>query len=326
MEFSSHFLESGYEPSVEAYNNILSKNIVSLEDFYGSMNKVYLDASLGCWGPIFEQDGAKTIQSGQWSSEILLCIDRIKEKASTFKNRVPEVKANQLEKCVFRTTLSHEIGHHFTFGNFSIPALIEALTYSDLNILEGLASWFAYMFCTPEDRLVQAEMAVDQKICYRYYLFLKHADISGLLDCFLSEVSYSKAPIALSRVIGSRLDHNGRMMTVAGLYDGVAMDWSGKGATIIAKGGIKALGTMSAGCFIAPRIDLLIGRFPKDAMIVTNEIVTAADYSVLPDNIIVLPRDVIDLEVIINKHLKDDYKVLVRNILVEAGVPDQINQ
>ncbi|KQM11418.1 hypothetical protein AOA80_08350 [Methanomassiliicoccales archaeon RumEn M1] len=324
--FSSHFLESGYEPSVEDYNEISSKTAVRLEDFYGSKSRVWLDASLGCWGPIYEHDCTKAIHNDQWSSVILLCIDRIREKASTLKNRVLEVNANQLEKCVFRTAMNHEIGHHYTFGNFNIPALMEALTFPDLNILEGLANWYAYMFGTSDDRLVQAEMAIEQKICYRYYLFLKHADISMLLDCFLSKGNYSNAPTALVKIIGGRIDHNGRMMINAGHYNGVAMDWSGKGATIVAKGQIKALGTMNAGYFITPRIELLIGRFPKDVMIVTNEVVTAADYNTLPSNIIVLPRETIDLEAIISNHLKDDGEVLVKNILKEAGVPLNINQ
>lgn len=320
LGFNSHFLESGYEPSPEAYNGIASKSIVDLKDFYGSITRTHLDVSIGCWGPTFEQDGARTVQSGRWSSVVLLCTDRIRKKAGELRNRVPEVKGNKIERCLFRIALYHEVGHHFTFGNFGVPALREALDYADLNIFEGLANWFAYMHCTSEERWVQAEIAVDQKISYRYYLFFKHADITKLLDCFLAEASYAKAPVALTNVIGGRMDHNGRTMTVGGSYDGVAMDWSGKGATIIAKENIKALGTMNAGCFITPRIDLLIGRFPKNVLIVTNKIVTAADYGELPSNIIVLPRDKVDLEYVINTHLEDDELARVRNILVGANV------
>lgn len=323
LGFNCSFLDSGFEPCPEEYNGIASKSFVKLEEFYGGMIKTRLDASIGCWGPTFEQNGGRTIQSSRWSSIILLCTDKIRKKAVSLRGRVPEVKANQMERCVFRITLYHEVGHHYTFGNFSVSALLEALSYADLNIFEGLANWFAYMHCTSEERWVQAEIAVDQKISYRYYLFFKHADVTKLLDCFLTDACYAKAPVALTQVIGGRLDHNGRMMTVGGPYDGVAMDWSGKGATIIAKTSIKALGTMNDGCFITPRIDLLIGRFPKNVMIVTNTIVTTADYGELPNNIIVLPRDKVNLESVINSHLEDDEKTRARNILIEAGVLKQ---
>ena len=55
-------------------------------------------------------------------------------------------------------------------------------------------------------------------------------------------------------------------------------------------------------------------------MIVTNIIVIAADYGELPSNIIVLPRDKVNLESVINTHLGDDELDRVRNILVEANV------
>jgi hypothetical protein len=98
------------------------------------------------------------------------------------------------------------------------------------------------------------------------------------------------------------------------------MDWSGKGATIIAKTFIKALGTMNSGYFITPKIDLLIGRFPQDVLIVTNGIGTVADYGMLPSNIVVLSKDKVDLEVVISKHLADSDEDRVRNILKEADV------
>ena len=284
------------------------------------MKQTHLDTSIGCWGPTFEVNADRTVQSGRWSSVILLCPELIRKKAVMLRSRVPEVKSNQIEKSVFRVALLHEIGHHYTFGNFSAPDLREALGYADLNIFEGLANWFAYMNCTTEERYVQAEIAIDQKICYRYYLFFKHADVTKLLDCFLAEGSYAQAPVALTHVIGGRMDHNGRMMTVGGPYDGVAMDWSGKGATIIAKTFIKALGTMNAGCFITPRIDMLIGRFPDRVQIVTNKIEMAADYGQLPPHINEIPKDEVDLESIIGKHLADVDAERIDNILHEAGV------
>jgi len=58
-------------------------------------------------------------------------------------------------------------------------------------------------------------------------------------------------------------------------------------------------------------------------LIVTNKIVTAADYGELPSNIIVLQRDEVNLESVINTHLGDDESDRVRNILVEANVLDR---
>jgi hypothetical protein len=73
LGYNSHFLESGYEPGPEAYNGIASRSVVDLKDFYGGITRTHLDTSIGCWGPTFEQDGARTVQSGRWSSVVLLC-------------------------------------------------------------------------------------------------------------------------------------------------------------------------------------------------------------------------------------------------------------
>jgi hypothetical protein len=98
------------------------------------------------------------------------------------------------------------------------------------------------------------------------------------------------------------------------------MDWSEKGGRIVAGEEIKALSTMRRGIFITPRIQLLIGRFPKEAIVVANKIQNVADYGELPDNIMVLPKDKADLFEIIRRHLADDDRTRIRSILDEAGL------
>jgi len=320
LSTKSDFLVDGFEPSFDKYTQLKDASVVNLEEFYQNENIITLDTSLACFCPVFADSDAIPMMSSDFDSVILVCPDRISESAQRLENKLPEIESDLIERLLFRVALTHEIGHHYTLGNFSVTALREVQKFKDLNILEGMANWFAYMFLDQNERWVQAEFAISQRPSYRHYLYFKHSDMSQLLDVFLKDMDYSKAPIALKNIIGGKLNLNGHMVSVASKFNGVAMDWSDKGGTIIAGEEIKALTTMKKGFFITPKIDLLIGRFPQEVTIVTNEIANAPDYGKIPDNIKVLPRDKADIMTVIKNHFSDDNNKKVESILTELGL------
>jgi hypothetical protein len=314
-------LTTGYSPKFESYSVLKDyQSSVDIGEFYGKEHTVPLDTSLGYWTPtpVFDQLGIRV--NDRFESLVFLCPSRIQRYACQLRERLPEINPRFLQKYVFKIALIHEIGHHYSLANFSATDVQTVMTYQDLNILEGLANWFAYMFLSQEERWVQAEMAVDQDVAYRYYLYFKHSDLSALLDCFLAEMDYSKAPVALKKVIGGQHNLNGFMMSVGGKYDGIAMDWSGRGGIIVAGESIKGLGTMNRGCFITPKIEFLIGRFPKEALIISNEITNVFDYGMLPDNVVILPKMDKDLNAIIGSHKNEDSAIGLRLILKDLGI------
>jgi hypothetical protein len=314
-------LNTGYSPRLESYANLKSDQpSVDIRRFYGEERVVPIDSSLGYWTPIAVYDQLGIRVNRRFESVIFLCPSRIQKYAPKLRRRLPEIDPRLLQKYVFKIALIHEIGHHYSLANFPTTDVQLVMAFQDLNILEGLANWFAYMFLTKEERWVQAEMAVNQDITYRHYLYFKHSDLSVLLDCFLAEMNYSKAPVALKKIIGGQHNLNGFMMSVGGKYDAIAMDWSGRGGIIVAGDSIKGLATMNRGCFIAPKIEFLIGRFPKETLVIANEITNIFDYGKIPENVIILPKDEKDLNVIINSHKQDDAMIALRLILQDIGI------
>lgn len=314
------FLERGYEPPWESYKALKEEEAVNFTEFFEGLEQTAPEMNPAFWRPLLRYEGLRPTLDYDYDSEILLCPSRVSSLASEIQGRVPEVEAATVERLLFRVVLAHEIGHHFTLANYSAFNVVNILKNPDLNVLEGLANWFAHAILSKEERWVLAEYAIRLSNSRRLYLYFKHSDISGLLDIFFSGTDYEKAPAALNKIIGGRLNLNGSTVVVKTSFDGVAMDWSGKGGRIIAGEEIKALSTMIRGVFITPRIQLLIGRFPKETIVVANEILNIADYQQLPDNVMILSRDSANLAEIINRHISDDDRTRIRSILDEAGL------
>lgn len=281
-------MENGEEPFLcrsrvagpEDYNLVASKH-QNIRQVLADKPYFKHDLTLGCWRPVVREGGADVPGV---VGEILLCIDRIRDAAREIAPSVPEVNSSEVEECTFRTALLHEIGHQFTFANFSQSGIPDR-DNRDALMIEGLASWFANMMSKPSDRFIQAEIAAHQPAPYRIYQFFKYADITELLKSFISDASYASSPIAFSKVVGGRLNMNGHIMRVGGKADGVLFDWSDRGGYLVAGESIKGLVSFSCGCFISPSIDFLIGRYPKDTFVVAGEIKSITDYGSLPTNV-----------------------------------------
>lgn len=317
------FLERGYEPPWESYEALEEGEAVNFTEFFRGLEQITLEMNPGCWRPILRY--GRIGPTLDYDTEILLCPKRISSLADEIRNRLPEVKPEAVERLLFRVVLTHEIGHHFTLANYSAFDVVSIIENRDLNILEGLANWFAHAVLPKEERWVLAELATRLDISRRHYLYFKHSDISGLLDIFFSGTDYRKAPAALHKIIGGKMNLNGSRLVVETNFDSVAMDWSGRGGMIIAGEEIKGLATMNRGVFISPRIQLLIGRFPKKAIVVANEILNIADYEQLPENVKILPRDSTDLAEIIRRHVSKDVKTRIRSILDEVGLESVVD-
>jgi len=313
-------LKTGYEPSPESYQRIPTTGDFNWKSFYQKEKERPLDTSLAYWRPIFGRSSSMMPYERDFDSFVYVCIDSVIKTARSLRKRLPEIDSRFIEGILFKIVLIHEIGHHYTFANFKSEEVKEIMRLPDLNILEGLANWQTNMFLTKEEKWVQAEMAIDQRPSYRHYLYFKHCEMSALLDCFFSIMDYSKAPLAMKHVIGGQHNLNGFMMAVGGKYDGIAMDWSDKGGSIIAEDGMKGLATMRKGFFITPRIEFLIGRFPKDTIVITNEIVNIFDYGILPQNVMVISKDQKDIKKIIQKNKSENLEIRLNSILDEIGI------
>jgi hypothetical protein len=281
----------------------------------GLADKPYFkhDLSLGCWRPV-DRDGGQDVPG--IVGEIFLCIDGIREVARRIAPNVPEVNDSDVEEYTFRTALLHEIGHQFTFANFSLSGIPDR-DDRDALMIEGLASWFANMLSKPNDRLVQAEIAAYQPAPYRIYQLFKHSDITELLRSFISDASYASSSLAFSKVVGGRLNMNGHIMKVGEKADGVLFDWSDRGGYMVAGSSIKGLVSFSCGIFISPIIDFLIGRYPKETLVIAGKITNVMDYGSLPSNVKIIGEERVRKAITICADSSADS--VVPNVLAELG-------
>jgi len=248
-------------------------------------------------------------------SVVFLCPERISRLASRISGELHELVGRDILPWVFKIVLAHEIGHHYSFGNLESEQYLR-ITHEENGrfILEGLANWFVYQLCSKEERWVLAEMTLVQPIAYRYYHVLRFADTMNLLGRLLQDPRPSignlggkiffKVPLCARRINGFQN----------------MMDWDGNGAKILAIEYMEAIGPMLKGCLVAPKIKFLIGRFPKDFLIVTNAIENILDYGELPANILILPKEEKDIESIAKSNLDKTSDELVKSVLVDIGV------
>lgn len=94
----------------------------------------------------------------------------------------------------------------------------------------------------------------------------------------------------------------------------------GDGAKILAVEYTEAIDPMMKGGLVASKIKFLIGRFPKDFLIVTNAIENLLDYGELPSNVLVLPKGEKDIEAIAKKNRDKTSDELVKSVLTDIGV------
>jgi len=320
-----------YEPPLEDYSSLLEDSAFNPSQFYRGKKTVDRDTSLGFWCPLLpdKNPGSRSSSDSEYEAHVFLCPDRIINLAKSLEGNLNDIPKRSFEKAVFEAVALHEIGHHYMLANQPYHVVerlsrVEMDGIADSRISEGLANTFAYLMGGSHARMALCQIALNQGLSYRLFLFLKHADISTLLDCFSKPDNYAKAPWALGHVFGGKHNLNGFGIYVNGRFDGTAFDWSDKGGRIVAKDGIRTLTTMLDGCFIAPRIDLLVGRFPPNSLIVTNEIGNAPDYGQFPANIIVLPRERVDLRRIISARVEwKEVDQRVPLILADAGVDER---
>ncbi len=266
------------------------------------------DFSLGFWVPHRANFDISPGTSG-CSGDIFISYEDIDYLANQIEKCVPEVPKRKITELCYNTALLHEIGHHLTLTNQPYEVVKNLKQQIDAISYEGMAGLIAYMLSTNEERYVLSEIAVHQPICYRVYLYFKHADVTRIFEYLATPGMIDQMPSALSHVFGGTHNLNGFSCFVDNDYDGVAVDWSDRGGNIIAGGNIKAVTTFLHGLFIAHSIDLLIGRYPKDVLIITNRIGSVTDYNIIPNNILILPED----KYPIRDYVKEAFQISEKN-------------
>lgn len=309
---SSPFLTRAKIGRLESYQRPIVRGVAPRE-FYRDLPDGELDTSVAYWRPMPPRGQAD--QSGVFG-EIYVCIDQVREISRRISPRLPDVDKSRIEEYFFKACLHHEFGHHYSMANFTYDGIPDE-SERDMFVIEGMAGWFAYMRSGIGERRVQAEYATLQKPPYRIYQYLKHADVTKLLHCFMSVGNYRNVPSAFSYVIGGIHNLNGYLMSVDGPYDGVFIDWSGRGGQLVAKTAIKATTSMTMGCIISSRIDLLVGRYPPEVLVVAGKIGKYIDYGILPPNIKLV--DSRRIESAIEDHKRDPSTTLTGNVLAELG-------
>lgn len=311
------FLDFGKRPLPEQYDVKSSEE--SSDSFYTSKLEYEMDTSLGYWNPIPNKAGR---DKPGISSEINICVDTVKKKAIRMMPGLPEMCDRKIERLLFKIALLHEIGHHFTFANFAYGD-IPSKDIRDVYILEGLASFFAESWANQEEKIILAEMATHQDSPYRFYQYFKHADVSQLLTSFLLERSNDGALDSFNHVVGAKVNFNGGFQICRGRFDGVIFDWSDKGGSIVAHDFIKALISVREGCYISPKIEMIIGRYrPINTLIVTGKDSKIVDYyGYCPQNIIKMDENRITQA--IEKHQDDDPGDVRENTLNELDIDEE---
>jgi hypothetical protein len=314
----------GIEPDKEFYKGIKGIKKSKLKSLLSEQPTVVRDIGPAFWvKPTKSQKISETVNIQKGKSYIIICPEKIKNLSIKLEPGLHELRGQDLTFKVFRVALIHELGHHYSYANLSKKQISILINSEDLNISEGLANWFAYIFLSKGERYILAENSIRQKPRYRNYFILRYADVSKILNNLYNNDDILSAIQEFSQTIGGKLDLNGKLLSIQTKATGFMMDWSDKGGKIIAGEYIQALGPMKSGCFITPKIEFLIGRFPSDTLIVTNEILRIEDYDTLPPNIVIIPKEEVDIHSIIRRypHKKDEDHL--KSILTDIGMLDK---
>jgi hypothetical protein len=309
---NSPFLKRGKMTTPDAYSDARARGLKSNE-FYKDFPTIEFDITYGYWNPL--RIGGSHDMPGV-IGEITICIDRVKALHRRILPGLPDVDQTRIEEHLFKTVLLHEFGHHYSMANFSYNGIPDE-DERDLFVMEGVAGLFANLMSDTDGRRVQAEVAAYQPCPYRIYQYLKHADITKLLECFMNEGSYQNLPSVFSYVIGGRHNLNGYLMSTKGAYDGVLIDWMDRGGQLVSGTFIKAVTSISKGCVISPRIGMLIGRYSPNVLVVAGEIENRVDYGILPANIKIIDEK--QVKSVIEAHQAESSGTMVLDILAELG-------
>ncbi|MFH0856155.1 MAG: hypothetical protein V1869_06605 [Candidatus Omnitrophota bacterium] len=284
--------------------------------------RVTLETPLAYWSMLpqdLEFMGIKLVKGGCY---VVIRPELIEKLSNKLKTRLADEKITDLEKALFRVTLIHELGHHYSLSNLlpdNWPITSDSKYINDINFAEGLANLFAHRVLSPEERRVLAEMAVEQPACYKLYLDLRYYEKSNsMLKILMIEKDYIKALKVFSELMPNKLLMGSGTWTVE--KADAFFDCSKGGGNILA-GEIDFLFPYK-GYVIAAKIHNLIGRYSNDSLIISNAIDNHPDYVILPRNIIVIDKDEYDLEKIIKKHQIGGLqgKELVKAVLREIKI------
>jgi len=317
--WATESMRRGKVPSGQSYQSLKDSQTNEIVDFLIRLKGTCLEMSPAFWICPYEDvhvDRNLTLHS--FESNIVICPELIRNETLKLRSRVPEVETGMTEKLLFNAVLLHEAGHHYMFGNFDPAKLVQVRELLDLNLCEGFASWFAYNLATKEERYLLAESALTMQEPYRYYLVLKPYQMTDLLECFLKNADYLAGLRTFIGIAGWRI-----LLSSGGIYaneriqGGVLMDFSVEGGIVVAGELIERIVPLPRGYIITPKIEYLSGRCPRGSMIFANEIVEHPDYGMLPENIVVIPKDRLDLAKAIGLHISKQDDSRIRGILSE---------
>ncbi len=281
----------------DAYQRIRRMSDSDIESHYRAQEKAEKDLSVAFWlRPHHKYRGLVPIDLDRDEGYIFAAVERVESLAQKIEKSFNEnVKGGTL-RAIFKIVLLHEFCHHATLINLSRKHTLFVKENEDENFTEGLANTILHYLLSNQERRLLAELVAHQSIPYRYYYALRNAGIGGVLDALMNQRDILGSLREFAGLIGGRVVLNGNILRVRTKADGWFMGWSDRGGTIVAGERIEFLGPFDKGYFITSKITHLVGRFPSGAKVYANEIEHIYDYTKLPANVRIVPKEKCDLE------------------------------
>jgi len=199
----------------------------------------------------------------------------------------------------FKVILLHEFCHHCSYINLRKESFRDLQKDQDHNFTEALANYFVSTFWPGPVSQLLAELAITQPTSYSLYNYLRLVDkaiISKIFSNIYKRNNIIKTLREFAHALGAKVIYGGGSFFVSD-YNGIVFDWEKSGENIYCYEKIIAIASLSKGVVISPNIDCLIGRYPPDTIIISNNITNIIDYdrNKLPDNIKILDKKQLDI-------------------------------
>jgi hypothetical protein len=240
------------------------------------------------------------------SHTIALCPETICGLAQDFHaTRMTDIPALAVEEIAAATVLRHELGH---------VLLDPRIKSADLRLNEGFANRFAYDTSDQLERRFLNEFAAQLELQYNYFILLPFLeDLTTIAEAILQQDfdgASHRFYIDLERQISHTLGEAYRSTLVARKGVGGFAGFGSVGCKILVAERLQFLANAKRAIVCAGRIDAIFGALDPFTVVFCNELGTAEHYYRLPPNVRLVPRQLIDLELVLSSKQTDSASVL----------------
>jgi hypothetical protein len=314
-------------PDYNFYKDLSESDISDIPGMYSSLPAVKQESTLAFW---FRHSKSLKLYDSLYTfpdeGYIVLNVNEILLHANHLDFTFINCGTMSREFLLYKAIILHEFCHHCCYINLTRRNYEEYCGHKDANMDEALANLLVSKLWPGPVSFTLAQLATCQKeIWYSLYNILRlRADIINEMLYDLYETK--DVNIALhhfsKNILSCKVVGGGNWFVHSG-YNAVVFDWKKEGPNIYCGGKVEAVGALFKGIVVSPRIDWLLGRYPPETKIISNEVGLITDYdrNNLPSNIVIIDNNTINISKLFTASMDiSDTNERIRQIHTALGI------